>query len=256
MTTISVVAEKGGVGKTTTVLELAYQFQIEQKKVLVIDLDPQGSVTSVLTGKKNFENSVIGLFESEELVVLKSFIQKALSEWGNIYVIPGDRRTSNLSSILSDRVGRDAILSQQIKSAKKLFDYILIDTPPSLGIGTMNALTASDYFLITTEASRFGSEAIPGVTKLAKNVKEKTNSSLELLGVIINGFQKGISKGVRESVQEIKSMTKNDPILIPHSTKIIEAQRIGASACKLFPNTSVSKSYVELAKQIEERIEA
>lgn len=248
--TICIIAEKGGVGKTTTTLELAYQWGAQGNKVLVVDMDQQANTTAQLLGHANHSKGIYDLFvdEAHELSI-KEIVAQAKDTWPSCLVAPADRRLAKLPVALSDRVGRDLVLSKILEPAKDYFDFILIDTPPALGIGNVNALAASDFYLLPTDASKFGKDSIANIEEIASLVRETSNPKLKNLGVLVTLFQKGGSHGVREILKGLENIIMK----VPHSTKLIEAQSKNTPISELFPDNSVSIAYKKLANHIGER---
>lgn len=250
--TITVLAEKGGCGKTTTVLEIASVLGERKKKVLVVDMDPQANTTLQLTKNANHSQGLFDVFDQERKVSLNEVLVKTDNPF--VVVAPADRRLLKLSMTLENRVARDSVLKKALKDAYGFFDYIILDTPPALGINTVNALVASDYYLIVTDPSEYARISICQVEKLTAMVQESLNENLKSAGILVTAFQKGGSLGVREFVSLLETEYRGKflkDLKIPHSTKMFEAQRKYTPITKAFPDNAASQAYRNLTDYIQ-----
>lgn len=250
---VSFLNEKGGCGKTTSVLECAYHLGSQGHKVLVADLDPQADATKMLVGDAKSRPSLFDLLVEEEgelnpLQVLKA----ARNTWPGVLVLPADRRLASLDTALQSRVARDSILKTVLSPLLAHFSYILIDLPPALGIGSVNALVASTDYLIPTDRSEFSREGIPAVEKLVSVIKREHNPNLQCLGVFMTGFEKGGAHAVRALIEDLQAEYREKflPIRISHSVKVIESQREKTPVGALSEDCGVSESYKKLVEVI------
>ncbi len=185
---ITVANQKGGVGKTTTVMNLGAALARQGKRVLLVDSDPQGNLTSYC-GVRTGENPVRTL---DEIYLAKRPLNSALvaefatpvaSEPG-LDLIAADGSLSGVEYFLFSRSDRETVLAGFLRAARTIYDFILIDTPPSVGLLTLNALAASDFVLIPVQAEYFGLEGIVKIRQAIAQVKERWNASLEIIGVL------------------------------------------------------------------------
>ena len=251
---ISLVNQKGGVGKTTTSINLSASLAYLGKKVLLIDLDPQGNTTTgVGINKGDITNSV------HEVLTGKCEITEAIikTKYKNLYVLPATINLAGLDMELIEKsksnqgFAKNAQLKTYLDSIKDLFNYIIIDCPPSLGLITTNALTASDSVIIPVQCEFF---ALEGITQLLNTImlaQKNLNPNLDIEGVLLTMLDSRTLLGL-EVVEDIRRFFKERVYntIIPRLIKLTEAPSHGKPILAYDPKHRATEAYINLAKEV------
>ena len=248
---ISIINQKGGVGKTTTAVNLAAGIGICGKKVLLIDADPQGNSTSGYgINKKSAKTLSYDLFTTG--AGAKDAVVK--TEFKNVWVIPSTIDLAGAEIELINIKGRENQLKTAISLIKNDFDYIFIDCPPSLGLITVNALTASDSFLVPLQCEYYALEGLSQLIATVKQVKVSYNPELILEGVLLTMFD-GRLNLTQQVVGEIKKYFANElyRTTIPRGVRLSEAPSYGRPIQYYDAKCKGAESYNDLAKEFIKR---
>lgn len=252
-TTIVFANEKGGVGKTTSTQLVGDQLVRQGKSVLFIDLDPQGNLSYVLDVETKYPDSLAGLDTPESAI--KQIVKTKKGD-----IIPYTPALSFASYKLVNQ-GREFRLKENIKAINKEFkyDFILIDTPPELGIITLNAFTASDYVIIPSETDAFVLPSLLKTHETIETTKRYSNKDIKILGVLVTSFDErtNIAKNLLQKLKEYTS-SLGMPILdtkIRQNVVLKESQLFKESLYEFTRNSNAGADYIELTKEILKKIE-
>ena len=245
---ISVVNQKGGVGKTTTAVNLAAAIGIEGQKVLLIDFDSQGNSTTGLgVSKKQLKVSIY------DVLVNQNLIQTAIikTNFKNLDLIGAKVELAAAEIELVDVEGREFILKKVVDLIKNDYDFIFIDCPPSLGILTLNALTASDSILIPLQCEYYALEGLSQLMFTVRQVKKLYNNNLEIEGVLFTMFD-GRLKLTMQIVNELKQYFSNKiyKSVIPKNVRLSEAPSFGEPVSYYDRRSKGALTYQNLAQEI------
>jgi chromosome partitioning protein len=248
----SLCNQKGGVGKTTTAINLATAVALKNYKVLLIDLDPQGNATSGLGVDRAALDKTIYSVLTEELSIAEAAIQTNVS---NLSLIPANVDLTGAEIELIDAVGREFVLREALKkivpeNGGKAYDFIFIDCPPSLGILTLNALVAANCLLIPLQCEYYALEGLGQLLNTYKLVKDRLNSGLEISGVVLTmaDFRTNLTG---EVIKEVKKYfgAKVFQTIIPRSVKLSEAPSFGKPALLYDASNRGSQCYLQLGEE-------
>jgi chromosome partitioning protein len=241
---ISVVNQKGGVGKTTTVINFSAAIAHFGKKVLLIDLDPQANASSGL----GVEDRSKGIYEilseqinpSEGLKEIKS----------NFWLIPANQNLAGANIELVNLPEREKFLAKALAKLPIQFDYIFIDNPPSLGLLTVNSLVAADKVLIPVQAEYYALEGLSQLLNTINLVRENLQPNLDILGALITMFDEKFQLS-REVWEELYKYFPNKIFrtVIPRHIKLAEAPSFGKTILEYAPYSKGAKAYKRLAKE-------
>lgn len=244
---IAIVNQKGGVGKTTTAVNLASAVGIAGKKVLLVDSDPQGNTTSGYgISKKQGSNSCY------ELLIGKCRISEAIikTQFKNVDIVPSsmDLAAAEVDLVATD--DRHNQLKTALASVRESYDYIFIDCPPSLGLITINALTASDTVLVPIQCEYFALEGLSQLMNSVRQVKRLYNPTLEIEGIVLTMFD-GRLKLTQQVVAEIKKYFANKlyKTAIPRAVRLSEAPSYGMPIQYYDKRSKGAAAYDDLAKE-------
>ena len=238
---IAVLNHKGGVGKTTTTINLAAALQQKKKRVLAIDMDGQANLTESFGLSIEEEQTVYGAMKGKYPLPL---VETA----GGVTVVP-----SCLEAELINEPGRELILSGLIAKSldHRKFDYILIDCPPSLGLLTLNALTAADYLIIPVQAQFLAMRGMAKIMNVIATVQERLNPKLAIGGIVITQFDK--RKTLNKSVAELVKDSFCDKVfktVIRDNVSLAEAPIKGKNIFEYSKNSNGAKDYMALAQEV------
>ena len=252
METICIFNQKGGVGKTTTNINLCSYLAMQGKKILTIDIDPQGNTTSGLGfDKKKINLSIYDLLTSD--ISIRDTI-KECELINNLYIIPSKMELAGAEVELINRSNRENILKEKLKEIDGEFDYIFIDCPPSLGILTINALTAATSVLTPIQCEFYALEGVGQLVNTIGLVKKSLNKNLEIKGVILSMYDNR-TKLCNEVVSEVKKYF-NDKVYkttIPRNIRLAEAPSFGLPIMLYDDKCKGAEAYAELANEFLER---
>ncbi|MBI4374535.1 MAG: ParA family protein, partial [Deltaproteobacteria bacterium] len=254
---ISICSQKGGVGKTTTTVNLGSGLALlHNKKVLLIDLDAQGHVEKSLGALVDEEveyTSLSQLFSSKRGELLDGVVKTRLER---LDITPGDPELTTAEPMISNRIGREYILKTSMEIARTLYDYIVIDCPPSLGNLTLNALCASDYVILPCEMSALAFEGVNGLIEMLDEIKERLNPKLKLLGILFTRVDHR-NVTMNELIRQNMKKFVNGQLLktsIAVNTAINKAQLDGRPIFQYAPSSTGAENYQALAVEILGRL--
>ena len=244
---ISIANQKGGVGKTTTTVNLATILAKKGKKVLLIDTDPQGNATSGLGITKEVENSTYDILVGD--VEFASVIQESTVK--NLKVCPSNISLAGAEVELVSMMSREQRLKTKLDLIKDKFDYILIDCPPSLGLITLNAFTASDSVLIPVQCEYFALEGLGQLLNTVNLVKKHLNKNLEIEGALLTMYDARTNLS-NQVVKEVKKYFENKvyKTVIPRNVRLSEAPSYGMPITIYDPRSKGAKAYEKFAKEL------
>ena len=244
---IAIVNQKGGVGKTTTTVNLSAAIAKKGKKVLLIDEDPQGNATSGVGINKTQEKSIYDVIINEteiEETIIESKIKK-------LYVCPSNINLAGAEVELVPMMAREGKLKEKLQSIKDKFDYIFIDCPPSLGLLTINALTAADSLIIPIQCEYYALEGVGQLMNTVNLIKKQLNKNLYIEGVVLtmNDARTNLSNQV---ISEVRKYFKDNvyKTIIPRNVKLSEAPSYGMPITSYAPLSKGARCYEKLAQEV------
>ena len=248
---IAIFNQKGGVGKTTTNINLAACLAMKGKKVLILDIDPQGNTTSgVGISKRNLD-----ITTHEILIEDNHHPEEAVIPTGiaNLDIMPASVQLAGAEVELINKAGRERRLKMAIDVLKPKYDYIFVDCPPSLGILTINALTAVDSVLIPIQCEFYALEGVSQLMSTIDIVKKNLNPALEIEGVILSMFD-GRTRLSIQVVEEAKKYFKEKvyTTVIPRNVRLAEAPSHGIPVIQYDPRSTGARAYMEFAEEFLE----
>ncbi len=248
---ISITNQKGGVGKTTTAVNLAYYLAKDKYRTLIIDIDPQGNATSGLgVDKATLKSSMVEVMLGS--VVPESTILQ--TKYKNLYLLPTTPELANTEVKLVSQKTRFTILKNVIARIAKNYDYIIIDSPPSLSLLTVNGMIASNYLLLPVQTEFYALEGVAQLLESMKLVRKAMNPRLQLLGVLATMYDKRTSLS-SQVLAEIRKYFKDRTFetTIPRNVRIAEAPSHGAPVGEYDKFSKGARAYKELAHEVELR---
>ena len=245
---IAVANQKGGVGKTTTNVNLAACLAQAGKRVLVADMDPQGNTTSGLgVDKHNVEHTIYSMLIGQaylEQVAINTKIE-------NLQLLPANVHLAGAEIELVGQPGCEYLLKEIFNHAKYLYDYILIDCPPSLNLLTINALCAADSILVTIQCEYYALEGLTQLMYTIELVQNKLNPNLAIEGVVFTMYDSrtNLSNQVVEEVRQHLSAYTYDSI-VPRNVRLSEAPSYGLPITLYAPSSKGAEAYINLANEV------
>lgn len=251
--TIAIVNQKGGVGKTTTAVNLAAAVGAKGKKVLLVDIDPQGNATSGMGIEKRqlqFSAYDILINDAKASDVIKT------SQFKNVDILPANMNLAGAELELVEIKNRETKLKLSLAHIKEQYDYIFMDCPPSLGLITLNALCAADTIMVPIQCEYYALEGLSQLMSTVRQVKRLYNSHIELEGVILTMYD-GRLNLTQQVVEEVKKFFPNKVFktVVPRNVRLSEAPSFGQPVMYYDRLSKGSSAYEELAKEFIEQNE-
>ena len=248
---IAIFNQKGGVGKTTTNINLATCLALKGKKILIMDIDPQGNTTSGIgITKKNLEYSMYEILIEEDIDPRRAILDTSVDK---LKILPASVKLAGAEIELVQLEGREKRLKKSLDIIKDSFDYIFIDCPPSLGLLTINSLTAVDSVLIPIQCEFYALEGVSQLMSTIELVKKNLNPALKIEGVILSMFDGRTNLSI-QVVEEVKKYFKEKvySTVIPRNIRLAEAPSYGMPIIEYDPRSKGAEAYMEFADEFLE----
>lgn len=240
--------QKGGVGKTTTAVNMATIIAASNFKTLLIDFDPQGNSTSGVNGNKKHLGTYGWLMGDTGNPIQKTYIPQLNLMAADMELAAADIELLNLES-------REFVLKKKITEYSKYYDYVILDCPPSLGLLTVNAMTASSHIIIPMQCEYYALEGISHITQIIQRVKNGLNPDLKLLGILLTMYDKRSSLN-QQIANDIRYHFQQQvfDVVIPRNVKIAEAPSHGKPIILYDVKSTGAVSYMDATKELLKRI--